>query len=333
MDALDIKKYVKELLVSNQGVIIPDFGGFVSEYEPAAFDVNENKFIPPSKRIIFKQEYSYSDNLLITFISEKEKINKEKSTKQIKEFADDLKLKLKNSEKVSFPEIGILTQNSKGQISFKQEKETNLLSDSFGLQSVQSKPIVNQQKEVKSPTPIKSRKSYKKPIIISSSIVVFLCLVALSWFFTNGFTDFNILSSNDISPIEITNSKTAERNLDSIAQADSTKALINQSIDENTDKKDALFYSKPDEEKQEAEPKSEYSKFHIIAGSFKRIENAEKFAEGIRAKGYNTEIIESSENLIRISIYTFTDETLALKELYKLREKADLKSVWILKVI
>jgi len=336
MEVLDIKKHIKELLVSNQGVIIPDLGGFVSEYEPAAFDVSENKFLPPSKKISFNPEYSYSDNLLIEFISKEEKIDNEKSAKYLKEFVNEIKLKLKKGEKVNFPEIGTLTQNPKGQIVFTQEKEANLLSNSFGLQSIQSKPIINHPKEVNIPTPVKPKKTNKRLIVVSSSIFVFLCLVVLSWFFTNGFTDFSFLSSREAIPKEITNSEiqnTTKRNLDSIAQADSIKALINLSIDENTDKKDALFYSKPEEEKQEEQPKPEFSKFYIIAGSFKQIENAEKFAEEIRAKGYNTEIIESGENLIRISIYTFTDETLALKELYKLRQKADLKSVWILKVI
>ena len=323
------------MLIANQGVIIPDLGGFISEYEPACFDVNENKFLPPSNKILFKPEYSYQDNLLVDLISEKENLNKEEANKRLKDFVEDLISKLKKGEKIAFPEVGTLSHDVKGNIVFIQTKESNLLPNSFGLKSIKSKPIVNHLKETRVSAPLHQKKSYKKLIIISSSVILILTVIFASWYLTDGFSNLKSISSNDINTetsrnLDIIN--TTERNLDSIAKADSIKAIINQSIDENTDKKDALFYSKPEEE-QTKEAKSQYSKFYIIAGSFKRIENAEKYAEGIRSKGYETEIIKSDKNLIRISIYTFTDETSALKELYKLREKADLKSVWILKVI
>ena len=327
---MKIKNYIKELLFANQGVIIPGLGGFVSEYEPAAFDINENKFLPPTKRIFFKSEYSYQDNLLIEFILKKESIDKEESKKLIDLFVKDVKYKLQKGEKIDFPEIGTLSQTTKGEILFKQNMESNLLTDSYGLQGFKTKPIASQQ--TKTITPVKQKKSRKKNIIIGSSVIIFLCIVALSWFLTEGYTDFSLIFSNkksEAEPSKNIGKITTEKNLDSIAKADSVKALINQSIDENTDKKDALFYQEP--EKEEAKPK--YSEFHIIAGSFKKMENAEKFSNELKNKGYNPEIIQSGENILRIAIYTFTDEIEALKELYKLRKKSDIKSVWILKSI
>lgn len=336
---MKIKDYIKELLFTNQGVIIPDLGGFVSEYEPAAFDINENSFIPPSKKISFNPKYSYPDNLLIEFISEKEKINKEKSANVLSDFVKDIKEKLKKGDEIDFPEIGSIAQNSKGEIIFKQDAKSNLLTDSFGLTSVKTKPIVKQQeKATRIIKPIKQKKSYRKLIIMSSSVVVFLSFIALSWFFTEGYTDFSLLSSKEINTEISDNSliNTAITNLDSIAKADSVKALINQSIDEDTDKKDALFYkepSKPARPAGEEEAKPKYSEFHIIAGSFKKIENAEIFSSKLKNKGYEAEIIHSEENLIRIAIFSYTNETEALTKLYSLRAKSELKSVWILKSI
>ncbi len=319
-------------MFTNQGVIVPGLGGFVSEYEPAAFDVNENKFLPPSKKILFNPEYSYHDNLLIEFISKKEKIDTEKSESLLGDFVKEIKAKLKKGEKIDFPEIGILTQTAKGEIHFKQNTESNFLTDSFGLKSVKTKPIVSQQTTAKTAKPVKQKKSYKKLILIGTSAIVFIFIIVASWYFTNGFTDFSILSFNDdteFQAAENTIKNIPEINLDSIAKADSVNALIVQSIDENTDKKDALFYQEP--EKVEAKPV--YSEFHIIAGSFKRMKNAERFSTELKNKGYNPEIIQSGENLIRIAIFSYSDETEALKKLYKLRETSGIKSVWILKSI
>ena len=329
---MKIKEYIKELLFANQGVVIPGFGGFVSEYEPAAFDVNENKFLPPSKKITFNADYTFQDSLLIDYISKKEKIEKTEAKKILDNFVIEIKSELKNGKKIDFPELGTLSETKKGEIQFKQSAESNFLSESYGLKSIKTKPIKRNKDSVPATKIVKPKRSYKKAIIIGSSTILCLCVIAAGWFFTNGFTDFSILFPNQKSEDTFAENKAlikTEQNLDSIAKADSIKALIVHSIDDNTDKKDALFYEEP--EKQEA--KTIYSEFHIIAGSFKKIENAEKFASKIRDKGYETEIIQSGENLIRIAIYSYTNETEALKKLYELRENSDLKSVWILKVI
>jgi CCDC81-like prokaryotic HU domain 2/CCDC81-like prokaryotic HU domain 1/SPOR domain len=331
LKVLKIKDYIKELLFTNQGVVIPGLGGFVSEYEPAAFDVSENKFLPPSKKITFKSDYSFQDSLLIKFISKKENLDKEKAKKILDDFVKEIKSGLKKGDKIDFSEIGTLLQTAKGEIQFKQSAESNLLTESYGLKSVKTKPIKSNKISIKTTKPVKQKKSYKKHLIYGLSSIVVICLFAASWFFTDGYKNFSMIHPDKDTEVSLSENKallTTEKNLDSIARADSIKALIVHSIDDNTVKKDALFYEAP--EKQE--PKTIYSEFHIIAGSFKKIENAEEFASKIRDKGYSTEIIQSRENLIRIAIFSFTDESEALKKLYKLRETADLNSVWILKI-
>jgi hypothetical protein len=325
--SMNIKEHIKELLFTSQGVIIPGLGGFVSEYEPAAFDVNENKFLPPSKKITFNPEYSYHDAQLVEFIAKKEKAEKESVEKALADFVKDTKYKLKQGKTILFPEIGILSQK-RGKISFAQSKESNLLTDSFGLKSI----ITKQPAQPVIQKPAKKPKSRKKVILIGAVAMVFIALCIFGWYYTEGFTNFHFLATTDTRENQTTEKnlkEITEKNLDSIAKADSLKALIVHSIDDNTDKKDALFYQEP--EKQES--KSPYSEFHIIAGSFKRMENAEKFSKQLRTKGYDPQIIKSGENLIRISIYSYTNETEALKELYKLRESSELRSVWILKSI
>lgn len=330
---MKIKEYIKELLFANQGVILPGLGGFISEYEPASFDVNENKFLPPSKKISFNSDYSFQDSLLTDYISATEKIDVEKAKMFLNDFIKDIQQRLKKGEKIEFPEIGILTQTSKGQILFSQDTESNFLTDSFGLTSIKAKQSIIEPTIYKRPI---QKKSYRKYLIFSSLAIVILLLVAGGWYFTQGFQDFKLFTpeKQDLT-VQITENnlkEKTERNLDSIAKADSLKALIVYSIDNNTDKRDALFYQES-QIKDQTQLKQQYSEFYIIAGSFKKMKNAEKFADELRKKGFNPNIIQSGENLIRISIYTYTNETEALTQLYKLRETSEVKSVWILKSI
>ena len=202
------------------------------------------------------------------------------------------------------------------------------MTDSFGLKSVKTNQPISQPIK----PPIKTNNYSKKAIIIVSAAVILISVIIISWFFSQEVSDFDGISSTPKSEIEKTENKLleiTEKNLDSIAKADSLKALIVNSIDDNTDKKDALFYQEPAKESQ----KPIYSEYNIIAGSFKKMENAEKFSLQLKEKGYDPKILKSGENLIRISIYTYTNEAEALKQLYKLRETTNIKSVWILKSI
>ncbi|HSH53121.1 MAG TPA: HU family DNA-binding protein [Bacteroidales bacterium] len=328
---LDIKKHIKQLLIENQGVVIPGLGGFIAEYEPAAFDISENKFLPPTQKIHFNPKYSFSDKKLIDFIAQKEKIDKDKADLHLKEFVTQVKKQLKAGNHVDFPEIGTLHQNPKEEILFTRDKQSNLLAEAFGLKNLETKPI--EQPVRKAVAIEKKSKAGKKLFIVLASATAFLLIIALSWYFTNGYKNFGFISSNKSIPkknVEAKSPKT-KASLDSIARADSIKAVINQTIDVTTNKKEALFYQEP-----EAEPEKEqqqFNQFHLIAGSFKKMENAEKFCSDLKAMGYEPEIIESEKNLLRIAIYSYPDEISALKKLYRLRETSEIKSVWILKTL
>jgi hypothetical protein len=326
---LDIKKYIKELLVENQGVVIPGIGGFVAEYEPAAFDVSENKFLPPTYKIHFNPEYSFNDKKLAEFIAQKEKINTDKANLHLKEFVTQVQEQLKAGKYVHFPEIGTLHRNPKGNILFTRDKRSNLLAEAFGLKDLTIKPI----EQPSGPTAVVTKKSKpgKKMLIAFASAAAFLLIIALSWYFTDGYKNFDFITSDQSTPKGNNTVKNLKSKiyLDSIARSDSIKAVINQTIDVTTHKKEALFYQEP--ETKPAKEQQQFNQYHIIAGSFKKMENAEKFCSNLKAMGYEPQIIESDKNLLRISIYSYPDEISALKKLYKLRETSEIKSVWILK--
>ncbi|OFX88157.1 MAG: hypothetical protein A2W99_10565 [Bacteroidetes bacterium GWF2_33_16] len=331
---MDIKDYIKDLLLKHEGLVIPDLGGFVSEYEPAAFDVNESKFLPPTKKLYFKPEFSFEDSVFADYIAKKENINLEDAKKKISEFAIHVKKEFKKGLSIDIKDVGVLSQTKKGVILFEQDKNLNLLTESFGLKSVKIKPLSEKTISKQLFTEKKPRKSFKKPILLVSAVIVIIALVFLAGIITEGFSEFSFFSSIFSSKKgydnqqEVLSTKSIEY-LDSIAKADSIKASINKILDVTTVKKDALFYTEQKKEQEFA--KTVYVKFDIIAGSFQSLNKAEIFCKELNKKGYKTEIIESDSKLFRISIATFTSEEQALKELYRLRASSEIKQVWILK--
>ena len=71
---MDISKHLSTLLKFHECVIIPDFGGFISNYIPSRFDPFRNVFLPPTKEIVFNSKINKNDGLLINHLVETEAV-------------------------------------------------------------------------------------------------------------------------------------------------------------------------------------------------------------------------------------------------------------------
>ena len=65
---MDIGKYIKELLILHDCVILPGLGGFVANYRSAEINEMLKIISPPSKSILFNRNIYHNDGLLIGHI-------------------------------------------------------------------------------------------------------------------------------------------------------------------------------------------------------------------------------------------------------------------------
>ena len=70
-----VEDHIKELLFRHDCVIIPNFGGLVSNPVSSKINTVSGTIFPPSKLIVFNKNLSINDGLLINHISKKEKIS------------------------------------------------------------------------------------------------------------------------------------------------------------------------------------------------------------------------------------------------------------------
>ena len=126
-------KYISTLLYENDCVIIPGLGGFVSNYEPARIEGDRNRFMPPSRKILFNTRLTSNDGLLANHIAEVEGISYSKAMEIIRKFVDRCNRELENNKKVRFPGIGMLYKDANDKILFDQDNEVNYLPEAYGL--------------------------------------------------------------------------------------------------------------------------------------------------------------------------------------------------------
>ena len=61
---IELARHIEILLLENDCVIIPDFGGFIAHYQPARYIKEENLYLPPVRTIGFNPQLTINDGLL-----------------------------------------------------------------------------------------------------------------------------------------------------------------------------------------------------------------------------------------------------------------------------
>lgn len=337
---MDINKYIKELIIKNECIILSGFGGFETHYIPAHLDGVTGKMVPPSKQVIFRQDFKKDNRVLARFVAKKEGIDLDKATEVIDDFISDIVYKLDTGGSYILDGLGKFIKEHDGRLIFIPLEKQNFLIDSFGLSEIsipdKERPedvVVEEEKQVMAPG-----KKHSTGLVY----LILLLIVVLSGlvFLTFKFDLFNKIE-HIISGIEIGKKKTPEKivfghkipptNEDSIASA------ISENIDKSTEKEEALFYQEQEPEKlsgtevYSAATSGNEKKYVIVAGSFRTETNAVDLSNQLRYKGFKPTVIQTENGLYRVVLDTFEEINLALDELEKYKKQLD-GEIWILRI-
>src|SRR5690554_3121261 len=134
------------LLLRNNCVIIPSFGGFVANNVSAKVDVKNGLITPPTKALSFNKNLSNNDGLIVHHLAKEKHISFDEAQQLIALEVQQIKVSLKEEKRVHFHNVGFLYINSAGKIAFEQDRFFNLLLSSYGLGAVQ---FITEQEERK----------------------------------------------------------------------------------------------------------------------------------------------------------------------------------------
>ena len=138
---IKVEKIAKELLLEEDCVVIPEFGGFVSSYRSAINEPSKNILLPPGKHLSFNAQLSKNDGLLAKSISEKLGITYKEALESIAIRVEFWRNELETKHYLEFENLGSFILNKEGNLVFEQFNETNFLDTSFGLTNVHAIPV------------------------------------------------------------------------------------------------------------------------------------------------------------------------------------------------
>ncbi|MCF6239744.1 MAG: SPOR domain-containing protein [Bacteroidales bacterium] len=244
----------------------------------------------------------------------------------------------KNKEKVDLRKQPIRKEPPKKKESIK-EKKTEEKKITEKKAPVKKKPI--KKEAPKKMTKEESEKAFKKLILtllIVIPIIVIGVLVALNFDlvkekFNSGSEYVSGLLSgeeqkedNNIATDEINNSDTNK-----IAEIDNLDSTITE---ENETQKILENYTvingQTNQTVSSEEQISETANIEIIAGSFSRLQNAKRYRNQLKNKGFSAKVLPKANGLYRVSIGSFNDLKAAGSEIENLHEIDPTLNVWIL---
>jgi len=321
---MDITFYLVELLRIHDCVIVPDLGGFVTNYRPAEMDLVSNSFSPPVKEIIFTAKLNKNDGLLVNYISETEGVGYFEARQIISEFVDEIWSRLENGEKISFRNLGTLQFDRQEKLTFEPEIHENFLLEAYGMESFQFPQL--EHREMITSKRVFVDKEAVRPVFSSrkvKSLVIGVPILIALIFFPALKTSWKNNSRMQFSTTTSIPSNVMEN--------PATIAAIDSGFKNKLTPKVDSIISLPVSNQVRIEPvvlPSE-TRYRIIGGYFKSRQNAEKFLEKLRSGGFKSEfkVLPNESFLVIVQTYTNKDE--AAVALKGLRETEPQAGYWI----
>jgi hypothetical protein len=138
---MHLAPHIAKLLEKHDCVIIPSFGGIISNYKGATIHPTRHLFSPPSRQLLFNKNLVSNDGLLANKLSEDLGLSYAQAVHLISDEVNALVSMLNNGQRIYWPGVGGFFLDVEKNIQFTQDSLQNYLSDSFGMPELEVKEL------------------------------------------------------------------------------------------------------------------------------------------------------------------------------------------------
>ena len=130
---IELDRHIEILLLSNDCVIVPDLGGFMTHHVNARYDNGDGMFLPPLRTLGFNPQLKMNDSLLAQSYVEAYDISYPEAVRRIEAEVSELKQHLETEGYYELNDIGVLAVNEEGHYEFSPCEAGILTPDLYGL--------------------------------------------------------------------------------------------------------------------------------------------------------------------------------------------------------
>jgi hypothetical protein len=307
---MKLSNYISDLLYRYECVIVPNFGGFITNETSAKVNHFTHTFYPPKKQITFNSHLKNNDGLLANYIASAEKIPFNAAVSKIEKEIQEWNQTIEN-EAIEITKIGSLSLNKDNKIIFEPSTSVNYLTSSFGLNSFNS-PAIKRLQYKERASKLESavvelnseeKRNRKAPLFLKYAATVAILFAVGSF----GWKTYN--------ENQYQNQLLAEHELQQSVEKKIQQATF---VIENPLPIITLNIAK------------EVQNYHVIAGAFREPGNAERKVKQLLEKGYDAQILGINKwNLTQVSYGSFSDRLDALQNLRTIKRTVA-SDAWLL---
>ena len=143
----ELERHIEILLLSNDCVIVPDFGGFMAHHVDARYDGRDNMFLPPLRTVGFNPQLKMNDSLLAQSYVEAYDISYPEAIDRLANEVAEIRQRLENEGKYEINNIGTIYLNENGNYTFEPCEAGILTPNYYGLGGFDMLPLSTQENE------------------------------------------------------------------------------------------------------------------------------------------------------------------------------------------
>ena len=357
---IELAQHIETLLLENDCVIVPGFGGFVAHYSPATRVKKENIFLPPTRTIGFNPQLKLNDGVLVqSYMSAYDTSFADASRIVEKEVNEFIGL-LHEEGKAHLDNIGEIHYNIYGNYEFVPYDYKITTPSLYGLDSFEMHELsVLQQKEkVWIPAhPEKEKKTFEISInrAYLRNAAAMIAAIVLFFAFSTPVENTDVQKNNYaqllpselfeqiekqsvvVTPVYVKSEamQQAKKLSATASTSSSTKASsTKKNTADKTSKPIAVREVKVAKQETAAtavkSPESANHPFHIIVAGGISLKDAEAIATQLKSKGFANAKALNMDGKVRVSINSFDNRNEATKQLLELRKNETYKNAWLL---
>ena len=332
----ELTKHIEALLVDNDCVILPHFGGFVTNHTPARWAEEEQMMLPPYRTIGFNPQLKINDGLLVQSYMLTHDATYPEATRLAEAAIDRLSEELYREGLVRLHGIGTLRRTLVGEYQFDPTEDGVITPALYGLGPVQMKTLAELEKEAKV-VPQTIEESTEEladtdsPMIESKNRTITIKIrhewIANAVSVAAAVMLFFFLST----PVD--NTYIEEENYASLGNISVFEQVKNASLLTTlmeTPAKAEAPVAKSAPVKAEA-PVKRTATYNIIVASVTAESDAQTAIDGFATKGYPGAYLIKGGGRFRIALKGYSTEAEAYAKVNELKQNALFKDAWVLK--
>ncbi|MDR6195244.1 SPOR domain-containing protein [Siphonobacter sp. SORGH_AS_0500] len=359
-----IPEHVRNLLFEQDCVVIPEFGGFIGNFDSATF-LSDGSVLPPRTRLVFNEMLQFDDGLLSNHVSKSENISREETRNRLKQFVEQVKLDIRSQQQYRFEHLGTFTQNGEGKLVFAPQEKVNYYGEGYGLASFvpayHRHYAVNQATETASVVETLAEEPMESNLTVAHSskrlgrwvaaAVLVVVTVVGAWYTgqktnlssMNPMTalDFSWLNSKKVSqPVSVVNDpihakvaitpKPAPK-VEVVDIRETPKVEV-EAAEEKVVKNKVKFLVTPSRVKT-IEGEAVPSGYYVVAGSFGSVKSAQVMKKQLLSKGYKVELLRPRKGLVKVTVSDRLNTASAAQAMAQKLGPDFNNNLWILKSI